>query len=67
MTAAPLGFAVEAVARNAGLVADDGAARSDDAVEERRFAHIRAADDGEERSSRVRRIIRFVSSTNQVV
>ena len=45
--ARPFGFAVETVAGDAGLVADDGAARSDEAVEERRFADVGAADNGQ--------------------
>ena len=43
----PLGGAVEAVARDAGLVADNGAASSDDAVKQRGLADIRPANDGE--------------------
>ena len=45
--AGPFGFAIEAVASDAGLVADDGAARSDETVEERRFADVGAADNGQ--------------------
>ena len=44
---APFGVAVEAVAGDAGLVADDGAARAHDAVEQRGLADVGAADDGE--------------------
>ena len=50
--ARPFGFAVEAVAGDAGLVADDGAARSDQPVEQRRFADVGAADDGERAGDR---------------
>ena len=45
--AAPLGVAVEAVAGDAGLVADNGAAGSDNAVEEGGLADIGASHDGE--------------------
>ena len=45
--AAPLGFAIDAVARDAGLVGDDGAARAGEAIEERGLAHIGASDDDE--------------------
>src|SRR5271165_454431 len=47
--AAPLRIAVEAVARDPWLVANDSAARSDDAVEQRGFAYIRSAHDGQRR------------------
>ena len=47
MAAAPLGVAVEAVAGDAGFVADNGAARAHDAVEERGLADIGAAHDGD--------------------
>src|SRR5207249_1253375 len=43
--AAPFGFAVNAVAGDAGLIGDDGAARAGQAIEERRLAHVGAADD----------------------
>src|SRR6516162_11443310 len=42
--AAPFGFAVDAVARDAGLVGDDGAARAGQTIEERGLAHIGAPD-----------------------
>ena len=45
--AAPIGFAVDAVAGDAGLVGDDGAARAGQAIEERGLADVRAADDHE--------------------
>ena len=47
LAAFPLGVAVEAVAGDAGFVADDGAARAHDAVEERGLAYVGAAHDGE--------------------
>src|SRR5581483_11204128 len=47
VASAPLGFAVEAVAGDAGLIADDGAAASNDAVEERGLADVGASDDGD--------------------
>lgn len=47
VTAFPLGVAVEAVARDAGFVADDGAAGADDAVKERGLADVGAAYDGD--------------------
>ena len=43
--AAPLGERVEAVARDAGRVLDDGEALTDQTVEERAFAHVGATDD----------------------
>ena len=46
-TAVPLDLAVDAVAGDAGLVADDGAARLGEAVEKGGFAHIGASHDGE--------------------
>ena len=46
VAAFPLRVAVEAVASDAGLVADDGAARAYDAVKERGLANVGAADDG---------------------
>jgi len=45
--AAPFGFAVDAVAGDAGLVGDDGAARAGEAIEERGLAHVGASDDDE--------------------
>ena len=45
----PLDEAVDAVASDAGLVADDGAARAGEAIEERRLADVGAAADGDER------------------
>ncbi len=45
--AAPLGLAVDAVAGDAGLVGDDGAARAGQTVEESGLAHVGAADDDE--------------------
>ena len=45
--ASPVGLAVEAVAGDAGLVADDGAARTDEPVKERGLADVGAADDGD--------------------
>ena len=47
LAAFPFGIAVEAVAGDAGFVADNGAARAHDAVEERGLADIGAADDGD--------------------
>ncbi len=47
LMAAPFGFAVDAVARDAGFVGDDGAARSGQAIEERGLADVGAADDHE--------------------
>ncbi len=45
----PLDEAVDAVAGDAGLVADDGAARTGEAIEERRLADVGTAADGDER------------------
>ncbi len=53
--ALPLDLAVDAVARDAGLVADDGAARAGEAVEERALADVGAAADGDQRQSPARR------------
>ena len=47
LAAVPLGFAVNPVAGDAGLVADDGAPRAHQPVEQRRLADIRPADDGQ--------------------
>ena len=47
LVAAPFGFAVDAIAGDAGLVGDDGAARSGQAIEERGLAHVGAADNDE--------------------
>jgi len=44
----PLDEAVDAVAGDAGLVADNGAARAGEAIEERRLADVGAAADGDE-------------------
>ena len=44
----PLDEAVDAVAGDSGLVADDGAARTGEAIEERRLADVGAAADGDE-------------------
>ena len=44
----PFGLHAHAVARHAGLVMDDGDAPLDDAVEQRGFPDVRAADDGDE-------------------
>src|SRR5258708_3363134 len=43
----PLDLAVEAVARNTWLIADDGAPRSRQMIEESGFSDIRAPDDGD--------------------
>ena len=48
LVAAPFGFCVETVAGDTGLVADDGAAGSGEAIEERGFADVGASDDGDE-------------------
>ena len=53
LAAAPVHLAVDPVARDAGLVVDDGVPGLGEAVEERGLAHVRAADDGDERHSRV--------------
>ena len=45
--ARPLDLAVEAVAGDAGLVADNGAPRTDQPVEQRGLADVRTADDGQ--------------------
>src|ERR1700690_1921558 len=45
----PFDLAIEAVARDAGLVADDGAPRPGQMIKERRFTDVRAADDGDKR------------------
>src|SRR5208282_4803796 len=42
----PFGLAIEAVASDAGFVSDDGAPRSGQVVEQRRFADVRAPDNG---------------------
>ncbi len=44
----PFDFAVDAVAGDAGLVADDGAAAAGEAIEERGLADVGAAADGED-------------------
>src|SRR6266404_8305724 len=44
----PFDLAIEAVARDARLIADDGAPRSRQMVEQRRFADVRASNDGDE-------------------
>src|ERR1700736_5051222 len=41
--ATPFGFAIDAIAGDAGLVGDDGASRAGKSIEERGFADIRAA------------------------
>ena len=46
--AVPFRLHAHAVARDAGLVMHDGDAPFDDAVEQRGFPDIRAADDGDE-------------------
>ena len=48
LTASPFGFTVNTVAGDAGGILDDGAALSDQTVEQRTFAHVRSADDGNE-------------------
>jgi hypothetical protein len=45
------GDAADAVARDAGFVADDGAARAGDCVEERGLAHVGSADNDDDRQS----------------
>ena len=52
--AGPLDFAVDAVAGDAGLIADDGAAGAGEAVEERGLADVGAAADGEDGQTAVR-------------
>ena len=47
VTVFPFGVAVEAVAGDAGFIADDGAARAHDAVEERGLADVGASYDGD--------------------
>jgi len=49
----PIGVGVKAVASDARLVADDGPARADNAVEQRGLAHVWPADDGQQARSRV--------------
>src|ERR1700752_5088785 len=56
LTAAPLGDAVEAVARQAGLRVDDRLALTDQTVEEGRLAAVRAADDRDDGPCHVHRI-----------
>jgi len=46
--AAPLGVTIKAVARDAGLIADDGAPRSGQMIEQCRFADVRASNDRDE-------------------
>jgi hypothetical protein len=45
---APLGFRADAVAGDAGLIVNDGDATPDEAIEECRFSHVRASNDGYE-------------------
>ena len=47
LASAPFRFAVEAVARDAGLVADNGAPRAHQPIEQRGFADVGAAHDGD--------------------
>jgi hypothetical protein len=49
--ASPVEFAIDAVAGDAGLVTDNGAATAGEAVEEGGFAHVGPADDGDEGES----------------
>ena len=49
LAAAPFGLAIETVARDAGLIAHNGAARADQPVEQRGFADVGAAHDGDGR------------------
>ena len=51
-TPAPFGLAVEPVPGDAGLVADNRSSGADDAVEERGFADVGAAHDGDRGNSR---------------
>ena len=51
---APFGLAVEPVAGDAGFVADDGAPRSHQPVEERGFADVGTAHDGERGNAALR-------------
>jgi hypothetical protein len=46
--ATPFHVAIEAVAGDAGLVADDGAPRSGQMIEECRFADVRPSNNGHE-------------------
>ena len=46
LAALPLGHREMAIARGAGLIADDGLVLADHAVEERRLPHVGTADDG---------------------
>src|SRR5439155_8145730 len=62
LASAPLGDAVEPVARQARFGVDDRLALSDDAVEQRRFADVRAADDGHDGPAHIR--IRRESATD---
>src|SRR5207302_2767468 len=50
--AAPLRFAVDAVARDTGFARDDGAARAGQAIEERGLAHVGAPDNDQGWQSR---------------
>ena len=45
VAAFPVGGAVDAVARDAGLVGDDRAARAGEAIEQRGLTHVGASDD----------------------
>ncbi len=47
LLAAPFGFAVNAVARDAGRILHDGAPLADELVEQRGFSHIGAPHDGD--------------------
>src|SRR5580704_5064472 len=47
IAAAPFGFAVNAVARDAGLVGNDGAARASKTIEQRGLPYIGTSDDNE--------------------
>ena len=49
---APFDIAVKAIASNARFVANDRAARADQAIEQGRFANVRAANNGEQGCSR---------------
>jgi len=44
----PFDLSIKAIARDAGLVSDDGAPRSGQMVEQRRFPNVGPSDDGDE-------------------
>ena len=62
--AVPVGEAEVTVARGAGLVTDDGRLPADDAIEERGFADVGAANDGDDRCTHAATAWSSCSSTS---